>query len=86
MKISKEQYDYIHKDLFLIDYINKIITNEYFYWRGKNEIIAKKFLHTRSDLEYVRHEIYKKRSAYVRASNELDEFNKLDNEQLKLNI
>lgn len=85
MKISKKQYDYIHNDLYLIDYIIKILRNEYFYWRNKNENKARHIYRTISGLEFSRTQIYKKRSDYVRAVNELEKFT-TNQEQLQLNI
>lgn len=85
MKISKEQHDYIYKDLYIIDYLTKILNNEYYYWRQKDEVKAKKFILAKSDLEYCRKEIYRKKTNQVRAINEMKQFEN-QNTQLSLNI
>ena len=85
MKISKEQYDFIHKDLYLIDYLTKIFKNEYYYWRNKDEIKAKKFISTSSDLQYLKNIIYRKKSNQVKAIIELEQFEK-GSSQLSLDI
>lgn len=82
MKISKSEYDYIYKDLYLIDYINKILKNQYFYYRNIDNTKARKFITTCSDLEYCRKEIYRKRSNDVRNKHEFQQ----EITQLSMNI
>lgn len=84
MKITKSDYEYINNDLFLIDYLCKILKNQYFYWRNIDEFKAKKFIATVSDLEYCRFEIYKKRSNDVRNRYELENDHKIVQVQMDL--
>ena len=48
-------------------YLQKILQNEYFYWRNKDEFKAKKIISCVSDIDYCRKVIYKHRSDNVRA-------------------
>lgn len=85
MKISKSEFDYIHNDLYLIDYLVKILKNQYYYYRNIDEVKAHKFISTCSNLEYCRKEIYRKRANDVRNRHEALE-NEYINTQLSMNI
>lgn len=67
LKITQEQNNYIYNDIYLMKYISKILQNEYFYWRNKDEFKAKKIINCVSSIDYCRKVIYKHRSDNVRA-------------------